>query len=146
GRRGARGDLLRPLTTQAYDRKALGCRASVSFPRQPSFGLLWRRPTRLRRMSSRESIGPASRQPNVPLLSCGRIDKRQVVQGKDERARGTPPRARGRTVQVTIRRGRQTQQLVGQQPSRIGEQARQDVFSAPENDPLKRRVVWCHRF
>ena len=51
--------------------------------------------------------------PNVPLLSCGRIQKRETATGKDERARGTSPRATGRTAQVTTRRGRLLQQLVG---------------------------------
>ena len=40
------------------------------------------------------------------------------MSGSDERARGTSPRARGRTVQVTTRRGRLLQRLVGQEPSR----------------------------
>jgi hypothetical protein len=37
------------------------------------------------------------RPPNVPLLSCDRIQKRRTAAGSDERARGTPPRARRRT-------------------------------------------------
>ena len=58
---------------------------------------------------------------NVPLLSCGRIQKQRTAAGSDERARGTSPRATGRTVRVAPRCGRQLQQLVGRRsPLRSG--------------------------
>jgi hypothetical protein len=50
---------------------------------------------------------------NVPLFSCGRTIKAEVT-GREDRARGTSPRATATTLLVTTTRGRQLQQLVGQ--------------------------------
>ena len=62
-----------------------------------------------------------ARPPNVPLLSCGRIRKSGRCRWSN-RARGSPPRATGKTRQEARRRGRQLQQLVGQQWKENGAQ------------------------
>jgi hypothetical protein len=67
-----------------------------------------------------QSCGP----PNVPLFSCGRIQETITPPVEPTEPVVISPRATGRTQPVATRRGRQLQQLVGQQWNENG--AKQD--------------------